>query len=181
MIASERTQNMIVVTVILVAIVSSGLLVSNATYYGGSYSLAGRLEVNLLEVKVTNINHTAGSSDPSISLIFNLHTSSVFEGNVRITFMGASIRLNDDLLSYTPVAFIPQQADQYLTPEFDRNYTLSNVATTFDREAVLDADASETWSWEIQYRYSFIVFDQPGTIMFRYLDFNTTITTIVYA
>ena len=58
MIASERTQNVIVVTVIMVAIVSSGLLVSNATYYGGSYSLAGTLNVTLLEVAVGNIDHT---------------------------------------------------------------------------------------------------------------------------
>jgi len=181
MIASERTQNMIVVTVIMVAIVSSGFLVSNATYYGGSYSLAGRLEVNLLEVRVTNVNHTEGSSDPGISLRFNLHTSSVYEGNVRITFMGASLTLNDDLLSYTPVAFIPAQADQYLTPEFNRNYTLSNVAISFDREAILDADTEDSWFWEIEYRYSFIVFDQPGTIIFRYINFNATTTTVVYA
>ncbi|TFH03799.1 MAG: hypothetical protein E4H14_16040 [Candidatus Thorarchaeota archaeon] len=179
MIASERTQNMIVVIVIMVAIISSGLLVSNATYYGGSYSLAGRLEVNLIEVKVTNINHTEGSSDPSISLTFNLHTSSLYEGNVRITFMGATITLNEDLLSYTPVAYTPPVSEQYLHPEFNETYTLSNTATTYDREAILDADTSSTWNWEIRYRYSFIVFDQAGTIIFRYLDFNTTITTFV--
>ena len=179
MIASERTQNMIVVTVIIVAIVSSGLLVGNATYYGGSYSLAGRLEVSMLEVKVANINHTAGSDDPSVSISFNLFTSSLYEGNVRITFMGASIRLNGDLLSYTPIAFIPSVADQYLHPEFNENYTMSNVAVADDREAILDADTSGTWFWEIHYRYSFIVFDEPGTIIFRYIDFNATATTIV--
>ncbi|TFG28337.1 hypothetical protein EU528_11395 [Candidatus Thorarchaeota archaeon] len=179
MIASERTQNMIVVTVIIVAIISSGLLVSNATYYGGSYSLAGRLEVSLLEVKVSNINHTEGSTNPSVSLSFNLFTSSLYEGNVRITFMGASIRLNDDLLSYTPLSYIPPVSEQYLTPEFNENYTMSNVASASDREAILSADTSGTWFWEIHYRYSFIVFDQPGTIIFRYIDFNTTTTAIV--
>ena len=187
MIASERTQNMIVVTVIIVAIISSGLLVGNATYYGGSYSLAGRLEVQLLEVKVSNVDHENASIYPTISLTFNLHTSSQYEGNVRITFMGASIRLNDDLLSYTPVSYIPPVPQQYLTPDFDRNYTLSNTADEGsgdlypDRQTIRDADTAGTWFWEIQYRYSFIVFDQPGTIIFRYFDFNTTVTTIVYA
>ena len=182
MIASERTQNMIVVTVIIVAIISSGLLVSNATYYGGSYSLAGRLNVQLLEVKVSNIDHENTSIYPSISLTFNLHTSSQYEGNVRITFMGASITLNDDLLSYTPVSYIPPVAQQYLTPEFDRNYTLSNTADEGfgdsypDRETILDADTADTWNWDITYRYSFIVFDQSGTIIFRYIHFNTTTT-----
>jgi hypothetical protein len=187
MIASERTQNIIVVTVILVAIFSSGLLINNATYYGGSYSLAGKLEVQLLEVKVTNIDHTNTSIYPTISLTFNLHTSSQYEGNVRITFMGASIRLNDDLLSYTSVSYIPPIPQQYLTPQFDRNYTLSNTADEGsgdlypDRATILAADTLGTWNWDIQYRYSFIVFDQPGTIIFRYFDFNTTMTTIVYA
>jgi hypothetical protein len=182
MIASERNQNIIVVTVIIVAIISSGLLVTNATYYGGSYSLAGRLDVQLLKVQVSNIDHENESILPSVSLSFNMYTSSQFEGNVRITFMGASVRLNDDLLSYLSFSYIPPVADQYLHPEFNRNYTMSDTVdpdATNDRQTILDADLSSTWNWDIQFRYSFIVFDQPGTIIFRYINFNTTLTTVV--
>ncbi len=182
LIASERNQNIIVVTVIIVAIISSGLLVSNASYYGGSYSLAGRLDVQLLGVQVSNIDHANESVYPSVSLTFNMLTSSQYEGNVRITFLGASITLNDDLLSYLSFSYIPPVADQYLHPDFNRNYTMSDTVdqdATNDRQAILDADNSGTWNWEIQFRYSFIVFDQPGTIIFRYLHFNTTMTTVV--
>ncbi|MCJ7817470.1 MAG: hypothetical protein MUP60_01350, partial [Candidatus Thorarchaeota archaeon] len=95
MIASERVQNAIIVSVIIVAVVSSTFLVSNSSYYGGSYSLAARMTVSLLDIQVSNIDH-----NPSVRLTFNLATSSQAEGNVRLTFMGAAVTLNDDLLSY---------------------------------------------------------------------------------
>ncbi len=179
MIASERTQNIIVVSVIIVALVSSGFLVSNAAYYGGSYSLAGRLDVTLLEVRVSGIDHTNESIKPGISLTFNLATYSLAEGNVRITFMGAEVTLNNDSLSYTTFSYTPPVVDQYLYPEFNRNYTMGNSATYSDRQAILDAYTSGIWNWDIEFRYSFIVFDEVGTITWRRFDFNTTITTIV--
>ena len=178
MIASERTQNIIVVTVIITAIVSSMFLANNAMYYGGSYSLAGKLTVTLLEIEVSNIDHSNESIDPAVRLTFNLATTSTAEGNVRITFMGAKVWLNSDLLSYTSFAYIPPVPDQYLHPEFSENYTLSNIAKNDDKQAILDADTAGTWFWEIEFRYSFIVFDEDGTIIFRAFNFNTTLTTI---
>jgi len=180
MIASERTQNVIIVTVIMVAIVSSGLLVSNATYYGGSYSLAGTLNVTLLEVAVGNIDHTNESIHPSIRLTFNLATSSQMEGNVRIIFMGATVWLNEDLLSYTSFSYIPPIAQQNLYPDFDNDYIMSNTATSVsDRQAILDADTSDNWNWEVEFRYAFIVFDELGTRTSRRISFNTTMTTFL--
>lgn len=179
MIASERTQNIIVVSVIMIAVVSSGFLVSNAAYYGGSYSLAGRMNVSLIQVRVSNIDHTNVSINPGLTLIFNLATDSLTEGNVRITFMGAEVTLNNDSLSYTTFSRTPLVADQYLYPEFNRNYSMGNTATYADRQAILDADSENMWNWEIEFRYSFIVFDERGTITFRWFYFNTTTTTIV--
>lgn len=179
MIASERTQNIIVVSVIMIAVVSSGFLVSNAAYYSGSYSLAGRLDVTLLEVRVSNIDHTNESINPGLRLTFNLATDALTEGNVRITFMGAEITLNNDSLSYTTFSYTPPVVDQYLYPEFNRNYTMHNSATYNDRQAILDADTEDNWNWDIEFRYSFIVFDERGTITWRWFYFETTITTII--
>ncbi len=179
MIASERTQNIIVVSVIIIAVVSSGFLVSNAAFYGGSYSLAGRLDVSLLEVRVSGIDHTNESINPGLRLTFNLATDSLAEGNVRITHMRAKVTLNNDSLSLTAFTYVPPIVDQYLYPEFNRNYSLSNSATFNDRQAILDADTSGIWNWDIEFSYSFIVFDEPGTITFRWFYFETTITTII--
>ncbi|MBE0527388.1 hypothetical protein E4H12_02745 [Candidatus Thorarchaeota archaeon] len=179
MIANERVQNAIVVSVIIVAVVSSTFLVNNTSYYGGSYSLAARMTVSLLDVQVSNIDHTNDSINPSVRLTFNLATSSQAEGNVRLTFMGAAVTLNDDLLSYLIFSYVPPIEEQYLFPEFNETYEMQSAATAADIQAILDADTSDIWSWTIEFRYSFIVFDEPGTITFRFIDFNTTITTIV--
>ncbi len=180
MIASERTQNVIVVSVIMVAVVSSMFLVSNASYYGGSYSLAAGLDVSLLEVRVSSIDHTNESINPSIRLTFNLATSSQTEGNVRIIFTGATVWLNEDLLSYTSFSYIPPIAQQNLYPDFNDDYIMSNTATSVsDKQAILDADTSDNWNWEIEFRYAFIVFDELGTRTSRRISFNTTMTTFL--
>ena len=178
MIASERTQNIIVVAVIITAIISSGLLVSNAQYYGGSYSLAGRMNVTLLEVRVSHIDHTNETVNPRVRLFVNMNTSSPYEGNVRITFVGARVTLNGDLLSYTSFAFTPD-SDEYVTSEYNRTFTMFNVATSSDKTTVLDAEATGVWNWDIEYRYSFIVFDERGTITWRWVYFETSVTTIL--
>jgi len=178
MIASERSQNIIVVSVIMVTIVSSMFLAGNVSYYGGSYSLAGRMTVTLLEVEVNRIDHTNESINPGLRLTFNLATTSLAEGNVRLTFMGAEVTLNDDYLSYTTFSYTPPIPEQYLSPEFDSNYTMGNTALDDDKQAILDADTSGQWFWDIEFRYSFIVFDERGTITFRWVNFNTTLTTI---
>ena len=179
MIESDRVQNAIVVSVIIVAVVSSTFLVSNTSFYGGSYSLAARMTVSLLDVQVSNIDHTNESINPSVRLTFNLATSSQSEGNVRLTFMGAAVWLNDDKLSYLILSYIPPIEEQYLYPEFNENYVMQSAAAGDDIQAILDADTSDIWSWTIEFRYSFIIFDEPGTITFRFIDFNTTITTII--
>ena len=180
MIASERTQNTIVVSVIIVAVVSSMFLAGNAIYYGGSYALAGRLEPTLLEVRVSNINHVNESIDPVLRLNFNLASSAEEEGNVRITYLGADVMLNNDALSYMSFSKTLPLAEQYLYPGFDSNYTMTDSASSVaDKQAFLDADTSGIWNWYIEFYYSFIVFDETGTVTFRTFYFNTTITTIV--
>jgi hypothetical protein len=55
--------------------------------------------------------------------------------------------------------------------------TASN--TTSDYDTILDADTAGVWNWDIEFRYSFIVFDEPGTITWRRLYFETSIVTII--
>ncbi len=179
MIASERTQNIIVVSVIMITIVSSGLLVNNAVYYGGSYSLAGSLNVTLVEIKVSNIDHIIETIDPVLNLTFNIATSSLSEGNVRITFMGVAIILNNDTLSYSTFSYNPPNRDLYVTPEFNNDYSMADDVIDSDKQTLLEADISGIWNWEIEFRYSFIVFDESGTRIMRYSYFFPTTTTIV--
>ena len=181
MIASERSQNIIVVAVIITAIVSSGFLVSNAQYYGGSYSLAGRMTVTLTDIQVRYIDHENATVEPQIRLYFQMNTSSEYEGSVRITFVGATVILNDDLLSYTSFAFTPPDSRQVVTPDYNETFTMANVCPedSTDRATVLDADTTDIWNWDIEFRYSFIVFDERGTITWRRVYFETSMVTII--
>ena len=177
MIASERSQNIIIVLTIAIAIISSGFIVANASYYGGTYVLAEQLEVSLAEIHVSSVDPSNASVKPRISLTFNMRIDVQAEGNVRVTFLGATLWLNNDLLSYTSFSHSPSLVDQYLHSDYDRNITMSQSAID-DRQTVVDAYLSSTWAWNVTLRYSFIVFDVRDTIAWRFLDFYTTEFTL---
>ncbi|RDE15763.1 MAG: hypothetical protein C4K48_02990 [Candidatus Thorarchaeota archaeon] len=177
MIASGRFQNIIIVLTIAVAIISSGFIVTNASYYGGTYVLAERLEVSLAEIHVSNVDPGNSSVNPLISLAFNMRIDVQAVGNVRVTFLGATLWLNNDLLSYTSFSHSPTLVDQYLHSDYDSNVTMSQSVTD-DRQTVLDAYLSSTWAWNVTLRYSFIVFDVRDTIAWRSLEFYTTEFTL---
>ncbi|MFW9956485.1 MAG: hypothetical protein ACFFCT_00320 [Candidatus Odinarchaeota archaeon] len=179
MIASERPQNFIIIAMIITTVISSGFIIGNAQYYGGSYILAGQLEVNLVDIQVSNVNTTDETEDPSLVLSFNLAIPAQADGNVRITFFGATVWLNNDLLSLTSFSLTPALADQYLYSNFDRNIAMSQTASsTSDRQTIIDAYLTSSWTWNVTLRYSFIVFDEPNTIMWRWFEFYTTDFTL---
>lgn len=175
MIASERSQNIIVAFTIIVAIVSSVFLVSNAQYFGGSYALAGNMEVTVAKTVVSNLDPGNESVYPRIAFTFNLKTSAGTEGNVRLMFIGAQVHLNDDLLTYTPFSLTLPSNLQPLYPHYDRNFTLArSTDTSWDRDTVNLAYNTSTWNWAIVFRYYFITFDVQETITWNYLFFNWT-------
>ncbi len=180
MIASERSQNVIVTLVIIVALVSSVFLVSNAQYYGGSYILAEKMEVDLLETKVSKIDHENESIYPSISFTFNFHIDARLTGNVRMKFLGLVVSLNNEALTYTTFTrIIPDELEQ-LYPDYDRNFTLAKTTyTTQDRNIILQADNASSWNWFLTLRYYYITFDIRESITWRFIDFNTSTTTFL--
>jgi hypothetical protein len=178
MIASERSQNIIIVAMLITALISSGLLIGNAQYYGGTYILAGRLEATLVDIHVSNVNTTDASKNPNIALTFNFAIPAQAVGNVRITFIGATLWINNDLLSLTSFS-TSILADQHLYSNFSQNVVMSQTASSIaDHQAIIDAYLTSTWAWNVTLRYSFIVFDESNTITWRFLDFYTTNFTL---
>jgi hypothetical protein len=179
MISSDRTQNTIVAFTIIAALVSSIFLVGTAHYYSGSYALAGRLEVDIVQTTVSNIDPTNSSVFPRIRFTFNIHTEAASEGNVRLGFIGANVQLNGDELSYTPFAYTVPYDHQPLYPNYDENFTLSQTTASTDRDTVLLANSTGQWNWEIMFRYYFTTFDIDGSITWRYIFFNWTGSTTI--
>ena len=163
MISSERSQNVIIAIAIIATVVSSGFLVSNANYYTGSYELVGRLSVNIVKTQVSDIDPANESIIPRIVFTVNLRTTSATEGNVRVNFIGATVTLNGDLLSYTSFARNVPLAAQPLHPDYERNLTLSSntdPSDDEDRAAIIDAYQADTWQWFVSLRYSFYIFEE---------------------
>lgn len=175
MIASERSQNIIIALTIATAIIGSGFMVGNAYYYGGTYVLTERLDASLAAIHVSNVDLGNLSVRPLISLTFNMKTTAQVEGNARITFLGATLWLNNDLLSLMAFASTPSLANQYLRSGYNKNVTMSQSAgPPDDNQAIWDAYNTSTWAWNVTLRYSMIVFDVSNTITWRFLDFYTT-------
>ena len=179
MIASERSQNVIIAVTLIAAIISSVFLIGNATYFGGSYALAGRMDVTVVDTTVSNLDPGNESVYPKISITFNLQTDAGTEGNVRLMFIGAQVYLNEDILSYTVLQYSLPEHLQPLYPYYDRNFTLSRSTDTgegqtYDRDTVNEAYNTDTWHWEVTFRYYFITFDVAETITWNFIYFNWT-------
>ena len=124
MISSERSQNIIIAITIIAAVVSSGFLVNNSSYYTASYELVGQMSVDIVKTEVSSIDPTNDSIIPRIVFTVNLQTTSQTNGSVRVNFIGIEATLNNDLLSYTQFAKIVPEAAQSLHPNYDRNFTI---------------------------------------------------------
>lgn len=181
MFSSERTQNGVVSFVIIVAVVSSLFFVNNVQYYYGSFSLASTMEVNVVKITVVNIDPTNDSIYPILAFTINFRTNTTYEGNVRLTALYGSIWLNDDFLSFTSLSTaITSDSDQLLTPGYDKNFTLGKtINARADRTTILDANSTDTWSWFIRFRYSFMTFDESNTLTTRVRYFNWTWTPTI--
>jgi hypothetical protein len=174
MISSERCQNIIIVITIAVAVISSGFIIGTGQYYGGTFILINKLETNLAEIHVSDVNPSNATLYPKITLKFNLEIPVQAEGNVRIPFFGATLWLNNDILSYAEFAYQPSLDNQYLHSNFNRNITMSQTTNEIDRQTIIDAYLMSTWKWNVTLRYYFIIFDDPGSITWNWIDFYTT-------
>lgn len=181
MISSERTQNGIVSFVIILALVSSVILVNNVQYYNGSFTLASRMKVSLVSTVVRDIDPTNDSIYPRLAFTFNFRTDAPNEGNVRLNYMDAGVWLNDDKLSFTVFTkSFSNDADQLLHPEYDRNFTISQITNSdADRTAIHQANSTDTWSWFVRLRYNFITFDISRSLTWRILYYNWTGATTI--
>ncbi|MHA1963057.1 MAG: hypothetical protein ACXACG_13060 [Candidatus Thorarchaeota archaeon] len=177
MISSERSQNIIVAFTIIAAVISSGFLASNVNYYTGSYDLISSMTVNVVKTEVHDIDPLNESIFPRIAFTFNMRTEANTEGNVRLTFIGAQVHLNDDHLTYLTFARVIPFEDQSLFTNYEKNFTLSERTGATDRETVLNAYSTDSWDWYLVFRFSFITFDQIDTLTVKYLEFNVTGTT----
>jgi hypothetical protein len=63
--------------------------------------------------------------------------------------------------------------EQSVTPGYNVNVTLARTSNTAeDRLAIVDAFQADYWNWTVTFRYSFITFDEAGSIIWDYTTFT---------
>jgi len=172
MIESERNQNVIAATVLILGIISTGIIFVNVDYYSGSYALAGYVQVELEDIRVTNLDPDNETLIPGLFLKLNLKTGEQADGDVTLNTLVAFIRLNRQLIQYAAFRMNIPIDLRVLYPGYDQNFTLSSSLTDdHDQELLLDAYNNVNWTWSITIRYWYSVF-VPENDAFREIAFS---------
>ena len=173
MIVDTKIQNIIVGATLILGIVSGLGLATSSSYFAGSYALVTNLEFDLLEVRITNLDSTNESINPRITLVFNIKAPPGNIGDGTLTFLRATVTLNEAPFIYTQTQWrmnIPTE-DQHLYPNYDKNFTMAETITVLsDKQILYDAEASDAWTFSIVLSISYRIFD--ARLSFRYIPFS---------
>ena len=167
MIADTKTQNIIVVATLVLGIVSGLGFATSSSYFAGSYSLVANLELDILEIRITNLDPTNESINPRITLVFNANVPTGSSGDAAITYFRVEVDLNDRPFLYSQSwrKYIPLE-DQLLYPGYDTNFTVSEtIHELLDKQILYDAENSNEWSFSILLVLSYDVFGATASPM----------------
>ena len=173
MIVDTKTQNIIVITTLILGIVSGLGLATSSSYFAGSYALVTNMEFDLLEVRITNFDPTNESIDPRITLVFNIKTPTGYFGDASLSYIQASVALNGDRITYSQTQWrknIPTE-DRHLFPGYDMNFTMGETLPVLsDKQILYDAESSGAWNFTIVLTISYRIFDSRTS--FRGITFS---------
>ncbi|MHA1216140.1 MAG: hypothetical protein ACTSPE_05000 [Candidatus Thorarchaeota archaeon] len=163
MISDAKTQNVIVVVTLLVALVSGGALYNTTAYYGGSYIIVTYLDVNLTNVVVTNLDPTNMTVNPAVSLVFNFKAPEALSGHATLTSLTAKVWLNNDSLSYANFRYTIPADSRTVASGYDRNFTVRGTITELaDKYVLYNASASSQWVFSIRLTLFYHVFESSA-------------------
>ena len=163
MISKTKPQNLIVVVTIIIGLVSGIGLASSASYYNGSYLIIQNLQINLEEIRVTNLDPTNTSIDPEIALDFSFVAPETSDGEATITYLLATVYLNGDKMNYASFRRNIQSASRAITSGYNKTFTLSSTISELDDKYVLyNATADGDWTFSVTLTVFYHVFNAPA-------------------
>ena len=163
MISDTKPQNLIVVITIIAGIIGATTLYSSASYYGGSYVLVQRLNVELTEIRLGHFDPSNESIDPSISAYFRFEAPETIGGKTRIYSLTVSIYLNGESFDYASFRRIIPLEDRLVTSGYNKTFSVGDtIDSEIDKQIIFDAYAAEEWTFSVTLRLFYIVFESPA-------------------
>jgi hypothetical protein len=172
MIKSDKTQSIIIATTLVLGIISAGLIVSNASYYSGSYAMVHHLDVSLYNIRVTNLDPSNESIIPGLYLRFNFRASDDIDGSAALNFAFAYVFLNYQAIQYAAFRSAFPVEHREIFPGYSYNLTLSrSILEDADKQLLYDAYTQSNWTWSVTLSYWFSVFSLDNEA-FRTIGFS---------
>ena len=172
MISNTKPQNVIVVVTLILGIVSGIGLANSASYFSGSFVIVRYLDVDLTDVRVTNVDPTNETINPSLFLDFNFGAPNASNGEAVITFLTISVLLNREQFRYALFRKSIPIDQRTVYPGYDKTFT---VASTFyellDKQIVYNATLNNEWIFSISMTMFYRV-SQSDNDLIRQLSFS---------
>jgi hypothetical protein len=173
MLKDRRIQDLIIITVIAAGLFSAALLAGNARYYSDSVALAEFLEVDIVDTRVSNIDPSNYSVNPTLSFVLNFKALDDADGDAYLTHIRILVILNQQSIIYA--TFLREFGFQReaLDASYDKNHTIrSDVIDDKDKDVLFGAYNAANWTWSLTVRYTYSVMDSASryrrTIGFSY-------------
>jgi hypothetical protein len=173
MFESRRVQDLIIIALIASGLISAALLASNASYYGNSVALAEFLEVDVVDIRVSNIDPTNYSVIPTIAFVLNFKAPDNTEGEAYITHIRILAYLDEQPIIYATFHKEFSFEQEALHGGYDVNHNIgSTVMEDQDKDVLYGAYNSVNWTWSLTVRYNYSVMSSTNqyrrTIGFSY-------------
>ncbi len=160
MIASTKSQNAIVILIILTGLVSGTSLISNTSYYTGTYTIARYLAVTLEDVRIADLNPSNESVNPTLVMVFNLKAPYFTNGQMTLTHLSASVYLDGEFIAYTTFQKdVILASERSITAGYDKNFTVgSTISELLDKQILYNASLSGNWTFAVTLTLSYYFF-----------------------
>lgn len=164
LISSERSQNVIMVITLAIGILSGVSLAGSSAYYSGSYLMIQYLEVDLLGVRVSNLQPDNETVNPSLSISFNLQVPQTLSGDASVTFLRANVYLNGESFDYASFTKLLRAENRQLNPGYNKNYTIgSTIDVMSDKDILYAAYDESNWTFSILLTIFYHTFDSDAS------------------
>jgi hypothetical protein len=163
MISDQKPQNIIFVVTMILGLVSAASLATNAAYYSGSYAIVRYLDIDMVDIQVSNFDPENFSIDPALLVDFKVEAPPAQTGEAKLTYLTMSVYLNGDKFSYTSFRKDIPLDKRTLYPSYNETYRIgSTITEPADQELIHDAYQDDEWVFSITLTVFYDIFDSPG-------------------